>query len=250
MFFWKKLLSPLLFPQTLCLGLLVVGVLMLWFKSKSRLARALVTLAAVALVVLSYPSIWSGIVHRVEDSYPSLDLHRPDLGGIDWVVVLGGGGEMTSDLPAPGRLSAASLSRLVEGMRIQQRIPEAKLLVSGYSDAILMQQAAHSLGIRPQQIINENNARDTEEQAVEVKRFVRGDRFILVTSAYHMPRAMGLFAKQGLMPIPAPTDFYIKDPEAAFSAVKLYPTASGPVEAGLLVKEFFGILWAKLRGRI
>ena len=78
MFFFKKLISPLLFPQTICLGLLSIGVLILWFSAKQKLARILVTIAAAALLFVSYPMIWDGIVHHTESSYPPLDLQRSD----------------------------------------------------------------------------------------------------------------------------------------------------------------------------
>jgi uncharacterized SAM-binding protein YcdF (DUF218 family) len=157
---------------------------------------------------------------------------------------------MNPDLPAPSQLSAQSLARLVEGMRIQKKIPGAKLLLSGYAVAILMRQAADSLGISSQQIINEDNARDTEEQSVAIKQFVKNDRFILVTSAIHMPRAMGLFANQGLAPIPAPADFLVKRGIVSYGPGMLYPKSGGMSEAESLIRESMGILWSKLRGRI
>src|SRR5436190_970807 len=60
-FFLKKLVSPLLFPQTICLGLLGIGVLMLWFSAKQRLARIFVTIATAAFLFMSYPLIWDGL---------------------------------------------------------------------------------------------------------------------------------------------------------------------------------------------
>ena len=163
---------------------------------------------------------------------------------------------MSPALPATARLSPPSLARLVEGIRITKAIPGAKLLVSGgpgfrqYSDALTMQDAARILGVNPQQIVPEGKARDTEEQAVEIKGLVGSNRFIMVTSAVHMPRAMLLFAKQGMAPIPAPTDFYSRSGGNTSILDISLPTSSGGPRADAVFREFLGMVWAKLRGRI
>jgi uncharacterized SAM-binding protein YcdF (DUF218 family) len=255
-FFFKKLVGPLLFPHAILLGLLGAGVLLLWLSSRQRLARKLITIAAGGFFLMSYPMIWGGVVGWMENGYPPLDLQRLDLKGIGWIVVLGGGGSLSPALPSTGQLSAPSLARLVEGIRIIKAIPDAKLLVSGgpglrqYSDALTMQDAARILGVNPQQIVPEGKARDTEEEAVEIQRFVGSNRFIMVTSAVHMPRAMSLFAKQGMTPVPAPTDFYSRNGGNASILDIVLPTSSGGPRADAVFREFLGMVWVKLRGRI
>ena len=251
MFLFKKLVGPLLLPHSVFLVLLGVGVLMLWFSSKRRLSRILVTIAAVGFCLLSYPGVWSGLVGRMESKYPPLDIRRSDLSGIRWIVVLGGGGTMSDSLPATSQLSAPSQARLVEGIRILNSIPQAKLLVSGDSDGLITHGAARILGINPDQIVVEKKARDTEEQAMEIKSLVGQDRFVLVTSALHMPRSMGLFARQGMTPIAAPADFQIKPRQTPSRPGEiLLPTSQGGPIADSLFHEWLGILWAKLNGRI
>ncbi len=207
MFLLKKILGPLLYPHTVFLALLVCGVLVLWLTSKRKLGRVLVTLGAAGFLLLSYPIVWNGLLLGMEDRYPPLDLHQADLSGIQWVVVLGGGGTADDRLPATSQMSPASEARLVEGIRILRSIPQAKLLLSGDFEAILMHDAARSLGVNPDQMLTDEESRDTAEQAVTVKGLVKGDRLVLVTSAVHLPRAMALFQKQGMNPVPAPADF-------------------------------------------
>jgi hypothetical protein len=113
MFLFKKLVGPLLLPHNVFLVMLGVGVLMLWFSSKRRLSRILVTIAAVGFCLLSYPGVWSGLVGRMESKYPPLDIQRSDLSEIRWIVVLGGGGEMSDSLPATSQLSLPGQARLV-----------------------------------------------------------------------------------------------------------------------------------------
>ena len=63
------------------------------------------------------------------------------------------------------------------------------------------------MGVSKYNILMQEEPRDTEEEALYVKRIVKNKPFILVTAAYHMPRAMELFKKEGLSPIAAPTNF-------------------------------------------
>ena len=66
---------------------------------------------------------------------------------------------------------------------------------------------AESLGVPPDKLIPENHAKDTYGNAVGVRPFVKDQPFLLVTSAVHLPRSMGIFQKLGMKPIPAPGDF-------------------------------------------
>jgi uncharacterized SAM-binding protein YcdF (DUF218 family) len=253
MFFFKKLIGPLLAPYPVFLGLLGLGVLMIWFSSRRRLANILMTIGTVGFCLLSYPALWDGLVGGMEFRYRPLDTHKTNLSGIRWVVVLGGGGTETSGrFPATSELSPSSLARLVEGIRILRSVPQGKLLVSGDSDGLISQDAAQELGVNPDQIVVERKARDTEEQAVEIKKIVRGDPLVLVTAALHMPRSMGLFAKQGMAPIPAPADFTHKPREISQSRPReiLLPNSEGGSQAGFLFHEWLGIAWARLNGHI
>jgi uncharacterized SAM-binding protein YcdF (DUF218 family) len=78
------------------------------------------------------------------------------------------------------------------------------------------------MNISPHNMIMESKSRDTEEQARLVGTIVKKNRFILVTSALHMSRAMNLFRKAGLTPIPAPTG-YITNKTKFLSPRDFYP---------------------------
>jgi uncharacterized SAM-binding protein YcdF (DUF218 family) len=250
MFLLKKFIGPLLFPHTVFLGLLVAGVLMLWFSSKRRFATILITLATAGFFLLSYPVAWRSAIEGMESKYPPLDIRQTGLSEIRWVVVLGGGGPMDARLPATSQMSTASLGRFVEGMRIIKSLPQAKLLLSGDSDALIMQKAALLMGVEPERIAIESKSRDTESQAEAMRQLLGREPFILVTSALHMPRSMALFAKQGLFPISAPADFLSKGQHPTSFPQNLLPSSKGGAAADYLFHEWIGMTWAKLRGRI
>jgi len=90
--------------------------------------------------------------------------------------------------------------------------------------------------------------KDSKDQAREVENIVNDERFILVTSAAHMPRVMVLFKKQGLAPIPAPTDYRIKTRQSINPGM-FFPSASNLLNAENAIHEYLGMIWAKLRGQ-
>src|SRR5262245_21929222 len=101
MYEMKKFVGLLLLPNTLFFLLLAVGVLLLWFSSRRRLAQTLVTLAFGGYLLMGYNSNWNFLVERLEYQYPVFDAKEHDLKDVRWIVVLGGGGEESEVLPAP-----------------------------------------------------------------------------------------------------------------------------------------------------
>jgi hypothetical protein len=99
LFLFKKLVGPLFFPHTICLALLVVAIVLLWFTSRQKLAKVLATIAAFGLIVLSYPLTWRTVVLHVERENAPLNTARPDLADVRWVVVLSGGGAADPTIP-------------------------------------------------------------------------------------------------------------------------------------------------------
>ena len=136
----------------------------------------------------------------------------------------------------------------------QNEPSKMKKLISGNTDAVVLKSAALDLGIDPNRIVIEDKAKDTAQQAIEIKRIVKNDRIILVTSAIHMPRSMALFNKQGIQTVPAPADFYIRhsnlESAPSWGGFRFYPTATGGPRADALVHEYVGMLWAKVWGQI
>ena len=116
-----------------------------------------------------------------------------------------------------------------EGIRLHRMIPGSRLLLSGgaaydtSTDAAAMSLAAAALGVGPAEMTTESESQDTVDQARLLAPLLRGEKFILVTSASHMPRAMSLFTKMGMRPIPAPTD-YLVTPEAPLRPSRIFPS--------------------------
>ena len=253
MFLLKKIVAPFFLPTSLIFLSLLLGVCLLWFTSRKKIGKSLVTVSFLIMALCSYGTIPSFLLRGLEKQYQPLLSVRNHL-DVPWVVVLGGGLSPDSDLPGHDQLTSSSLSRLIEGIRIHRQIPGSRLLLSGgavfgtVSEAEVMAEAAVSLGTDRQALYLDAHSKDSKDQAREVKKIVGSKGFILVTTAAHMPRVMALFKKQGLVPIPAPTGFQIKKRQD-ISPSLFFPSADNLRKAKYAIHEYLGLIWAKLRGQ-
>ena len=132
--------------------------------------------------------------------------------------------------------------------------PGSKLILSGgkgrnsnVSDAELMADLAHELGVPRDDIILEKDSMSTEHEARLLKAVVRNRRFLLVTSASHMPRSVGLFRKMGMNPIPAPTGHLVKQYR---DSISFRPGISNLKKTEIAFYEILGVIKEKILGRI
>ena len=255
MFLFKKIVGTLLFPVSLCLEIMLLGLFFLWFTRRQRAGKILVTLAVGLLVLLSYGPFSALLLRPLEYAYPS----QPgieEIRGARWIVVLGGGHVSDPKVPITSQLEESAMIRLVEGIRLQRMNPEAKLLLSGgrgfdpVADAEIMARVALSIGVDRQDIVLETASRDTEDEAKMIRGMVGNDTFLLVTSASHMPRSMALFKKLGLNSIPAPTGHTVKERQEEANPTRFFPSVDGLRKAETAFYEYLGLTWAKLRGEI
>jgi uncharacterized SAM-binding protein YcdF (DUF218 family) len=261
-FLFKKIVSSFLFPVPLCLEIMLAGLFFLWFTRRTyggftrgqKLGRILVTLGVGLFAVLSYGSFPDMLLKPLEYSYPP----KPGIEEIrraKWIVVLGGGHVSDPRVPITSQLSEDSMTRLVEGIRLQKMNPEAKLLLSGgrvfdpVPNAEIMARVALSIGVDRQNMVLETASRDTKDEARIIKEMVGNDPFLLVTSASHMPRSMALFKSLGMNPVPAPTGHIVKETQGA-GPRRFFPSVGGLSKAEAAFYEYLGLAWAKVRGQI
>ncbi|HEA69407.1 MAG TPA: hypothetical protein ENI07_21735 [Desulfobacterales bacterium] len=255
-FLLKKIVGSFFQPITFCLSLLVLGLIFLIFTRKKKTGKVLVCAGTLVLAIFSYGAVSDMLARPLEHKYPPIK-SLENIQDVKWIVVLAGGSTVDRTLPLSTYLSEASLIRLSEGIRIHNRLPETKLIMTGRSGfegitpvAEVMANTAREWGVKPDDIIIEAEATDTKDHPIYVKKIVGSDRFILVTSATHMPRAMGLFRKNGMDPIPAPTDYQIMEREGGLTPGDFFPNAGSLEKAGQAIHEYLGIVWAKLRDQI
>lgn len=269
MFFWlKKLIAYWIMPVPVLVVLLVAGVLLMFAggtaasggagNRRTRTGRMLVTIATVALVLLSNKFVSTGLMRPLEATYPPI----PDISGrvppalaqCQYVAVLGAGNADTPGESALDLLSTSARARITEAVRILRLLPNARLLVSGPAEyhhvthATILERAAISLGIAPARIQRIEHARDTEDESNAVKRRAGDAPVALVTSAWHMPRAVALFRSAGVHVVPCPTD-YTAPWDGRFYWRDFLWDVESLERSSLAIHERVGYLWIWLRGK-
>ncbi len=249
MYMLKKLVAGMTMPLNLTLLLVALGLCLLWFTGRQRAGKVLVTAGLVLLVVGSSGPVSNRLVGMVEDRYEAIGDLEP-YRDIRWVVVLGAGNSWDESLPAGVQLSEPASVRLMEGIRLHRQLAGSRLVVSGgkESDAVshaeLMARTAVELGVLPEHVVVHRLARDTNEEAAAAQAVIGDERFLLVTSASHMPRAMRLFEDLGMQPVAAPTHY-----TGRARASSLLPDGVNLRKVERAVYEFMGLLWVGLGGR-
>ena len=251
MFLMKKVFSRFLFPLPLSLEFLLVGLFLLWFTRRERAGKGLVTCGVMLLLGLSNTFTSNALLRPLEHRYPPFAVGRAGASApnVTFIAVLGGRADDDATVPITSHVSPDLMVRLVEGVFLHREIPGSKLLLSGGNDsAASMAKMAESLGVNAEDILPLSEPRDTEEESQKIAPLVGTRRFILVTSASHMPRAMGLFRKKGLKPIAAPTDYLA--PQHRLESDDVFPDGYNLFKSQVAFYEYLGLAWEKLRGKI
>ncbi len=199
-----------------------------WHIKARKLAYLLASLTF-CLYILS-TSWFSGIlVSSLEDQY-----NPPILANGDVIIMLGGGATSdTPDVSGKGELCSIPANRLLTAVRLQKKLQIPIILSGGqvYKDsgkeAEIARRMLLDLGVADREILIEGKSINTRENAEFSARLIREYHFqkpILVTSAYHMPRAVLNFRQQGVAVIPYPTD-YVENKHRIFHYNELAPSA-------------------------
>lgn len=194
--------------------LLAVGVALLWTRWR-RAGRTLATTMTIVIVLFAVTPLAMIFVRPLEDRFPHPDLTTAPTG----IIVLGGAMDegVTRARKTPALNDAAE--RLTEPVALLRRFPDARLVFSGgsgrltpaaWTESDVARMLWQSLGVPDQRMSFEDRSRDTWENAVFTKELVKpkpGERWLLVTSAMHMPRSVGIFRKIGFDVVPYPVDY-------------------------------------------
>lgn len=216
MFFVLSKLAGFLLNVTHLIALLVVAGLVLVLLRRRRTGLAAIGFGAAILCVGIWTTTGAVLLHPLEERHARPD---PAPAAVAGVIVLGGGFEGGVNLARGGYELNQSGDRFVEAVVLARRYPDARIVVTGGSGSLMLEGEADgdtaprlltALGVAPERLVMENRSRNTHENAQFTRALVEpapGETWLLVTSAYHMPRAMGLFRKAGFDVTPWPVDY-------------------------------------------
>jgi len=253
-------------PLAIMVILLGAGVMLSASRRHLRLGRQTVISGAVLYLVFMFSPLAEFLIRNLEKQFQPM-LSPPASPKVDRIVILSGYGEANFDFPVTSNLSDEMLGRLAEGIRLYRQVPAAKLIVSGGvvnrgngPVSGLMADFLRQMGVPADDIVVEGNSRNTYENLVEVRKLVGSSPFILVTSAYHLPRAVGVARKLQMYPLPAPACIWALQhypPQmstaqwaAAFITGFAYPSTTRLARIQWAYHEHLGYLWYWLMDRI
>ena len=255
-FILSKLFWAIAQPIDLIAVILLAGVVAGWFGHR-KVLRGAATLAFLALALAAWTSLGALMLGPLEGRYqrPS-----PPPAKVDGIVVLGGGLEGAINLARGGYELNSGGDRFVEAAVLARRYPEARIVISGgvgtlllegESDATSAQRLLTALGVDPDRLTLEATSRNTYENAVFTSRMVKpkpGETWLLVTSAFHMPRAKALFDAVGFATVPWPTDYRTSGREG----ISLFADNSADALSNTTtaIREWIGLFAYWLAGRI
>ncbi len=242
-------------PVSLVALLLVLGLVLMGLKRR-KLAAGAIAVATLVLALCSFTSFAYVVIAPLESRF----VRPAEPERINGIVVLGGGMDSGVNQARGGWELSRAGDRFVETLRLALRHPEARILIAGGGSALLTGQEAEAdagarfftdFGIARDRLIIEGESRNTEENAVNAKALAgakAGETWLLVTSAFHMPRSVGLFRRAEFAVVPWPTDYLAAGNEGF--GPKLDEIAENLVTSNMALREWIGLAGYYLTGRI
>jgi uncharacterized SAM-binding protein YcdF (DUF218 family) len=256
LFYAGKFVQFLVSPLNLSIGL---SLLALALGRRRPGARNLLVFAGVALLwgsSTNFAAYW--LMRGLERQYPILPAAQ--FPSADAIVLLGG----TVYPVEPPRVEAEEMSgsRAVRAARLFHAGKAPKILCAGgvpyepspgvvRNEAVDMRELLQDLGVPASAVVLEENSRNTAENAMYAARILKesgNSSVLLVTSAFHMPRAVALFEKEGLQVVPAPSD--VRATGDPWRLARLLPTPEALKLTTLAVNEYVGYWGYRLLGRL
>lgn len=260
MFTFFYVLKTFLLPPTLLLALLIgVYILLLRHGAKARWPRRLLLVAILFYYLLSITPTADFISSPLETKYKPI-ISTEKIKGVKAIVVLGGGVQPAGRLWPFDQVRGSTSFRLLEAVRLYRSMDGPYIIVStgkanpflqDYTECEIMAEFLKLMGIPDELIIEEDLSRNTYENGKYVLELLDKNgvgHFILVTSSMHMPRAMAVFSKLGVNPVPAPTDF--KSSSGNYTVISFFPDVSNIDRFTSTIYEYLGIIWYRINGYI
>lgn len=255
-FILSKTIGIMMLPSNFLIGIGLLGVVLCATRFAS-LGRKLMIASIVLLAIGGLSPMGNWLLYPLESRFPPWN---PAQGAPDGIIVLGG--PIDADLSAAhdATVIRTAADRIFATAELARRYPNARIVYSGGSGNLISTDARESdyagrllesLGIPKSRLIMERQSRNTQENAEFSKALVQpksGERWLLVTSAYHMPRSVGLFRKAGFPVEPYPVDWRVGGRRALLEFTNIEDDGLGRTDLGF--REWLGLLAYWITGRI
>ena len=252
-FFLSKILWFVINPFNIILIFLISGWLLIYKKPK--MAKWLVGAALFLIFLTGLSPLSDLMMHALENRIPAGTIPAK----IDGIIVLAGMVDMEYSRGELIELTEQA-DRIVEGIILARKHPEARLIITGgsgnlrqgekYREADYLKKLSISLGVDKDRLIVERDSRNTHEHAVAMSKMLYSKgQWVLITSAFHMPRSLGCFKKEGLNVMPYPVDY--KTNLHVFNNLEwdsFLPTSGNQSRFSVALHEWLGLIAYRLSG--
>ena len=242
----------MLLPTNFMIGLGLIGLMLLATRWR-RLGSRLMIVSLALLAICAWSPLGKLLLYPLETRFPAWDASN---GAPDGIIVLGGPIDADLSVAHGTAVLSAAGDRIVATAALAHRYPRTRVLYTGGSANLLSNDAKEAdfaadlfenLGIARSRLVMERSSRNTLENAEFSKALVNpkpGERWLMVTSAFHMPRAVGLFRKAGFSVEAYPVDWKLGRGAELFTFFNL--AGDGLSRTDTAVREWMGLFayWA------
>jgi uncharacterized SAM-binding protein YcdF (DUF218 family) len=255
-FFLSKTIGKMLLPTNFLIGVGVIGVLLLATRLAS-FGRRLMIFSILLLAICGFSPVGNWLLYPLESRFPAWDAAR---GAPDGIIILGGSIDADLSVAHGGAVVRSEADRIIAAAALARQYPNARILFTGGSANLISNDAREadyagalfeSLGIPKARLMTERRSRNTQENAEFSKAMAApksGERWLLVTSAFHMPRSVGLFRKAGFTVEPYPVNWRVGGRGDLLAFSSLADEGLGRTEIAL--REWIGLIAYRASGKI
>jgi uncharacterized SAM-binding protein YcdF (DUF218 family) len=245
-------------PSSLMVLALLAGLVLVARGRRPQLGMRLATGGLAALVLAGLLPIGNLLILPLEERFATVAAPKPE-DQVAGIILLGGFEDGWVSSGRPGLMLNEAAERLTEGLRLARRLDPVPVVFTGGAAVLLLQGAdaagpvgafLKDAGVAAERIVLEGRSRNTHENAVftrDLVKPVRGRPWVLVTSAWHMPRSVGIFRKAGFDVIPYPVDYRTHGSRDLARPFDRIP--AGLERLDLAAKEWIGLVAYRVTGR-
>lgn len=253
-FYWTAKLFWLLASPDSLLVLLIVVCWLLLRLGVHGLAKRLLGLVALLMALIALFPVGEWMLYPLESRFAA----NPTLPRVDGIIMLGGAGDQRRSLQWQQIELNQGAERYITFVSLAETHPQARLVFTGgagamqqqaFKEAALAKTFMENQGIGAERIVFEDESRNTYENVIFSQQLVNplpGENWVLITTAWHMPRSVGIFCHAGWPVIPYPVDHYSL-PESLFRIEPGFAEHLQNLKLG--AKEWLGLIAYYVTGK-
>lgn len=254
-FILSKIAGFFALPSNVIGSLCALGLVLLLMRF-SRAGLKVLIAGVLSLLVVGYSPLSNWLLLPLSERFPAWNENGR---APDGIIVLGGAIDTDTTVARHSLELDSSAERIVAMLRLARKFPDARIVFTGGSgnlvqgspsEAPIVGDLLKAFGVADNRIVLEGDSRTTAENAVLTRKLVQpkpGERWLLVTSSFHMPRSIGAFRKAGFEVEAYPVDWRTRG--WADSMRPFDKLSAGLARCDVAVHEWMGLIAYWLTGR-